>query len=40
MTGDSLLLVKWFGLLTPEYPNVTAYLQRLEQRPALQKALA
>jgi glutathione S-transferase len=39
MMGYSLLLVKWFGLLTPEYPNVTAYLARLEQRPALRKAL-
>ncbi len=39
MMGYSLLLVKWFGLLTPEHPNVTAYLARLEQRPALQKAL-
>lgn len=39
MMGYSLLLVKWFGLLTPEYPNVTAYLARLQQRPALQKAL-
>jgi glutathione S-transferase len=39
MMGYALLLVKWFGLLTPEYPHVTAYLARLEQRPALQKAL-
>jgi glutathione S-transferase len=39
MMGYSLLLVKWFGLLTPEYRNATAYLTRLEQRPALQKAL-
>ena len=39
MMGYSLLLVKWFGLLTPEYRNATAYLARLEQRPALQKAL-
>ena len=40
MLGYSLLLVKWFGLLTPEYPNVTSYMARLEQRPALQKALS
>lgn len=40
MMGYSLLLVKWFGLLTPEYPNVTSYMARLEQRPALQKALS
>ncbi|HVO24082.1 MAG TPA: glutathione S-transferase family protein [Candidatus Margulisiibacteriota bacterium] len=40
MMGYALLLVKWFGLLTQQYPNVTAYLARLEQRPALQKALS
>jgi glutathione S-transferase len=39
MMGYSLLLLKWFGLLTPQYPNLVAYLERLEQRPALQKAL-
>lgn len=40
MMGYSLLLTKWFGLLSDTYPNVVAYLQRLEQRPALQKVLA
>jgi glutathione S-transferase len=40
MTGYSLLLMKWFGLLSDAYPNVVAYLGRLEQRPALQKALS
>ncbi|MFI5397955.1 MAG: glutathione S-transferase family protein [Candidatus Binatia bacterium] len=40
MMGYSLLLTKWFGSLSDTYPNVTAYLQRLEQRPALQKVLA
>lgn len=40
MTGYALLLTKWFGLLSDKYPNLTAYLGRLEQRPALQKALA
>lgn len=39
MMGYALLLTKWFGLLTDQYPNVAAYLERLEQRPALQKAL-
>jgi glutathione S-transferase len=40
MMGYSLLLTKWFGLLSDTYPNVVAYLQRLEQRPTLQKVLA
>jgi len=40
MIGYGLLLVKWFGLLGDRYPNVAKYLARLEQRPALQKALA
>jgi glutathione S-transferase len=39
MTGYGVLLGKWFGLLG-EFPNVTAYVARLEDRPALQKALA
>jgi glutathione S-transferase len=40
MMGYSLLLPKWFGLLGPQYPNLLAYLARLEARPGLQKALA
>ena len=28
---------KWPGLLTEAHPAVRAYLERLEQRPALQK---
>ncbi len=39
MLGYTLLLTKWFGLLSGEYPNLVAYLERLERRPALQKAL-
>lgn len=39
MMGYSLLLMKWFGLISEQYPNVAAYLARLEERPALQKAL-
>jgi glutathione S-transferase len=30
--------MKWFGLLTDQYPNVATYLKRLEARPAFQKA--
>lgn len=40
MMGYSLLLMKWFGIVGTEQPNVSAYLERLEQRPGLQKALA
>src|SRR2546426_544189 len=40
MLGYALLLMKWFGLLGDATPNASAYLARLEQRPALQKALA
>lgn len=40
MLGYSLLLMKWFGLLGDATPNAAAYLARLEQRPALRKALA
>jgi glutathione S-transferase len=40
MMGYGLLLTKWFGLLGEQHANVSAYLARLEERPALQKALA
>jgi glutathione S-transferase len=40
MMGYSLLLAKWFGMLDEQYPNLSAYLARLEARPGLQKALA
>lgn len=40
MMGYSLALMKWFGILGEGYPNLTGYMDRLEQRPAFQKALA
>jgi len=40
MMGYGLLLTKWFGLLGEQYPNASAYVARLEARPALQKALS
>ncbi len=40
MLGYSVLLPKWFNMLGDEYPNLNAYIGRLEARPALQKALA
>jgi glutathione S-transferase len=38
MMGYSLQLARWFGLLTDKYPNIVAYMGRLEQRPAFSKA--
>jgi glutathione S-transferase len=40
MMGYSVLLMKWFGLITEAHPNVAAYMKRLEERPALRKVLA
>jgi glutathione S-transferase len=40
MMGYAVLLTKWFGLLGDRYPNLSAYVARLEERPALQKALS
>jgi glutathione S-transferase len=39
MVGYAVLLMKWFGMLGDATPNATAYLARLEERPALQKAI-
>ena len=39
MMGVTLLGAKWHALLTDAHPNVLAYIERLVQRPALQKAL-
>lgn len=39
MMGYTLKCAQWFGVLTDAYPNLTAYLARLEARPAFQKAL-
>jgi glutathione S-transferase len=38
MLGYNLLLCKLFGLLTDDYPHVTAYYGRLSERPAFRKA--
>jgi len=40
MMGYTVLLMKWFGVLSDAYPNTLAYIARLEARPALQKALS
>lgn len=39
MMGFTLLTAKRFGVLAERFPNLNAYLARLEARPALQKAL-
>lgn len=40
MLGYSVLLTKWFQLIGAQYPNLAAYVERLEARPALQKTLS
>lgn len=40
MMGYTVVCVRWFGLLGDEYPNLNAYMDRLEARPAFRKALA
>ena len=40
MMGYTLLSARAFGVLTDRHLNVSAYLARLEERPALQKALS
>lgn len=39
MMGFTVICAKWFGLLDDRYPNVTAYLARLEERPAFRKTV-
>jgi glutathione S-transferase len=38
MMGYTLQSARWFGLLTEGYPNISAYMARLETRPAFQRA--
>ncbi|MBI4515394.1 MAG: glutathione S-transferase family protein [Deltaproteobacteria bacterium] len=40
MVGYTVQCAKWFGLLSDDYRNLTAYLARLTARPAFQKALS
>jgi glutathione S-transferase len=39
MLGYTVLVAKAMGLVGERHPSVTAYLDRLTQRPALRKAL-
>jgi glutathione S-transferase len=40
MMGYTLQCAKWFGLLSDDYPNLAAYLERLAARPPFRKAFA
>jgi len=37
--GYTLETAKWFGVLGEGHPGTSAYLKRLEARPAFRKAL-
>ena len=39
MVGYTVLSARWFAMLGSEYPNLNAYLDRLEQRPAFRAAI-
>lgn len=38
MLGHSLMMAQRMGVVTDDHPNLTAYIERLKARPALQKA--
>jgi len=38
MLGHSIIMSQRMGIVTDEHPNLTAYIERLKARPALQKA--
>jgi len=38
MLGHSIMMSQRMGIVTDEHPNLTAYIERLKARPALQKA--
>lgn len=40
MMGYTVVCVRWFGMLGDEYPNLNAYIDRLQERPAFKTALA
>lgn len=39
MMGYPVVVMQWFGVLTDAFPNVGAYLVRLQERPGFRKAL-
>jgi glutathione S-transferase len=39
MMGFTLLAARLLGVLGDDFPNVAAYLDRLQARPALQRSL-
>ena len=38
MLGHSIMMSQRMGIVTDDHPNLTAYIERLKARPALQKA--
>lgn len=40
MMGFTVQCAQWFGVLDQRYPRLLAYLERLQSRPAFQKAFA
>ena len=40
MMGFTLATAKWLNLLTDSHPRASAYVNRLFERPAVQRALA
>jgi glutathione S-transferase len=39
MMGYTVICAKWFGLLDERHPNLSAYLGRLEERPAFRRTV-
>jgi glutathione S-transferase len=40
MLGHAIMMSKRMGIVTDDHPNLTAYIERLKARPALQKAFS
>ena len=40
MMGFTLIAGRMLGVIDDRYPAITAYLERLQARPALQKTMA
>jgi glutathione S-transferase len=40
MLGHAIMMSQRMGIVTDDHPNLTAYIERLKARPALQKAFS
>ena len=40
MMGYTVVCVRWFGMLSNEFPGLNAYLDRLQERPAFEALAA